>query len=364
MRIAVVGLGGAGSQAARLLAAEGHAVTGYERFAQGHARGSSHGATRIIRYAYENPRYTALMRRAFPLWDEFEEAAGEELFVRCGGLTLGPKTHERMLRTREAMDSQGVAYDEALPEEAADRWPALRLQPGEIALFQADAGFLRAARCVAAAWRLAAAAGATLREDAAVLQVRWSGGRAIVATEDGEDDFDACIVAAGAWMARLVPALASRLRVLKQQVVHLQCDAPHFEPSSLPAWIDAGTHDYGFPRDGESPGVKVAHHLDGTEVDPDVDDRAVDLCREAELIARAQRRLPGLTSRVVLAQSCLYTMAPGEDFVIARVPDAPGIIAVSACSGHGFKFTPLTGRLAADLATGREEIGTFPIPGA
>ena len=252
------------------------------------------------------------------------------------------------------MDAQGVEYEEACPEQAGERWPALRLQPGEVALFQADAGFLRASRCVAAAWRLAASAGATLREDAAVLQVRSSGGRAIVATEDGEEDFDACIVAAGAWMSRLVPALAQRLTVLKQQVVHLQCDSEDLEPSRLPVWIDGASHDYGFPRDGVSPGVKVAHHLDGAEVDPDVDDRAVDLCREVELITRARRRIPALSSRVVHAEACLYTMAPDEDFVISRVPGMPGVVAASACSGHGFKFTPLTGRLAADLALGRE----------
>ena len=355
MRVAVVGLGGAGAHAARYLAGEGATVTGFERFRLGHDRGSSHGTSRIIRLAYEDSLYTALMRRAFPLWSAFEDEAGEELLVRCGGITLGPAEHPRLSAVRDALRSQSVAFEELAPDAAAERFPALRLQRGEVALYQADAGFLRASRCVTAAWRLARAMGAELREDARVLSVQWRGDRATVATEAGEEDFDACIVSAGAFVSQLVPQVAPRLHVLAQQVLHLEPEtsAADFAPDRLPVWIDSGSHDYGFPSDGEQPGVKVAHHLDGPGADPEVS-RAVEIAREQELIARARRRLPGLSDRVAFAQSCLYTMAPGEDFIIDRVPGAPGIIVASACSGHGFKFTVLTGRIGADLALGRE----------
>lgn len=356
MRVAVVGLGGAGAQAARLLAEEGHDVTGFERHRLGHDRGSSHGASRIIRYAYEDALYTRLTRRARALWDELEASAGEELFVRCGGVTLGPREHPRMARVREAMASERVRFEELSPSEVAERFPAIRLRDGEAALYQADGGFLRASRCVAAAWRLARASGAALHEGESVASIAWRGGRAVVATSGGERDFDACVVAAGAWIGRLVPGLAPRLTVLKQQVVYcaIETHAERFEPSRMPTWIDVGSHDYGFPSDGEVEGVKVAHHGDGPAVDPELDDRAVDLARETAMLERARRRLPDLSDRVVSAQACLYTMAPGEDFVIDRVPGAPGIVVASACSGHGFKLTALTGRLAADLVLGRE----------
>jgi sarcosine oxidase len=47
--------------------------------------------------------------------------------------------------------------------------------------------------------------------------------------------------------------------------------------------------------------------------------------------------------------TCLYTNTPDEDFVLDR--QGPIVIG-SPCSGHGFKFTPLIGRILADLATG------------
>ena len=48
---------------------------------------------------------------------------------------------------------------------------------------------------------------------------------------------------------------------------------------------------------------------------------------------------------------CLYTNTPDEDFIIDYAPGLPNILVVSACSGHGFKFAPLVGEIAARLAT-------------
>ena len=47
--------------------------------------------------------------------------------------------------------------------------------------------------------------------------------------------------------------------------------------------------------------------------------------------------------------TCLYTNTATEDFVLD--PVGP-IVVVSPCSGHGFKFAPVIGRMAADLADG------------
>jgi glycine/D-amino acid oxidase-like deaminating enzyme len=44
-------------------------------------------------------------------------------------------------------------------------------------------------------------------------------------------------------------------------------------------------------------------------------------------------------------------MTPDEDFIIDRHPQHPQIVIASACSGHGFKFGIVLGRILADLAT-------------
>src|SRR3982074_145512 len=59
-----------GSAVAAHAASRGLRTLGIERFGPAHARGSSHGDTRIIRQAYfESPDYVPLLRRTYVLWD-------------------------------------------------------------------------------------------------------------------------------------------------------------------------------------------------------------------------------------------------------------------------------------------------------
>jgi len=60
-------------------------------------------------------------------------------------------------------------------------------------------------------------------------------------------------------------------------------------------------------------------------------------------------RVPGLDPAPVGELTCLYTLTASEDFILDR--QGPFVIC-SACSGHGAKFAPLTGEIAADLACG------------
>src|SRR3954468_1943671 len=87
----VLGTGGVGSAAAFHLARRGARVLGLDRFPGGHDRGSSHGETRVIRQAYfEHADYVPLLLRAYALWTELEQAAGERLLHEVGLLQVGP----------------------------------------------------------------------------------------------------------------------------------------------------------------------------------------------------------------------------------------------------------------------------------
>src|ERR1041384_4819353 len=88
----VVGLGGMGSAALYHMARRGKRVLGLDRFSPPHARGSSHGASRIIRLAYyEHPSYVPLLRRSYELWRELEGEAGESLLTITGSLDISAR---------------------------------------------------------------------------------------------------------------------------------------------------------------------------------------------------------------------------------------------------------------------------------
>ena len=62
-----------------------------DRFPGGHAHGSSHGQTRIIRKAYfEHPDYVPLLERAYVLWNELEQQSGQRLYHETGLIEIGP----------------------------------------------------------------------------------------------------------------------------------------------------------------------------------------------------------------------------------------------------------------------------------
>src|SRR2546430_16655375 len=89
--VVVCGLGATGSAALYQLARRGVRVLGLERFTPGHDRGSSHGATRIIRLSYfEHPSYVPLLRRAYTLWRELAAASGRKLLHITGVAEIGP----------------------------------------------------------------------------------------------------------------------------------------------------------------------------------------------------------------------------------------------------------------------------------
>ena len=74
--VVVVGGGVMGLASAWALARAGRDVTVLEQFEVGHPYGSSHGGSRIFRFAYDEPEWVRSAQEALPLWRELEEEVG------------------------------------------------------------------------------------------------------------------------------------------------------------------------------------------------------------------------------------------------------------------------------------------------
>jgi len=66
----------------------------------------------------------------------------------------------------------------------------------------------------------------------------------------------------------------------------------------------------------------------------------------------------GRDGAITGGKTCLYTSTPDEDFRIGRI-GTKGVFA-SACSGHGFKMGPWTGRILADIVEGKDTPENHP----
>jgi sarcosine oxidase len=84
-------------------------------------------------------------------------------------------------------------------------------------------------------------------------------------------------------------------------------------------------------------------------VDPDRRSFQPEPMQRTALQRYARRWLPGADAESMEDISCTYTTAADHNFILDRV--GPVVIG-AGFAGHGFKFTPVVGRILADLATG------------
>ena len=63
---------------------------------------------------------------------------------------------------------------------------------------------------------------------------------------------------------------------------------------------------------------------------------------------------------VLKKTACIFTNTPDENFIVDPCPDNnyPCIALISACSGHGFKFSSVIGEIMATLVTKTEKDST------
>jgi sarcosine oxidase len=364
----VVGLGAHGSAATAALARRGLSVLGLDRFARGEELGSSGGRSRMIRLAnFEDPAYVPMALASWDRWRSLEAESGAEILTITGGLYAGAWDSRPVAGSIRSAREHGLEHEVIDADEIHRRWPVFELAPGTVGLLELQAGTLRADRAIAAHLGVAERHGAMLEFGRRVVDWRpTSGGGFEVRTADGRVVGAAHLVlAAGAWLGRLVPDLGLPLRVERESVCWFD---PTDDPATIgadrmPVWVVAweGQAYYGFRHDPEV-GLKISLHHWGVYVDPDTVDRVVGAADEERVRAFVRRWMPTANGPLAATKVCLYTNAPDEAFVIDRHPAAAGVAFASACSGHGFKYAPVVGEMLADLAmSGSTEwpIGSF-----
>jgi len=353
--VVVIGLGVMGSAALHHLAVRGVRVLGIEQYEPGHDRGSSHGATRIIRLGYfEHPSYVSLLREAYPLWRELEAKVGRRLLHTTGIAEIGAPESELVQGTLTAARQHALPHDILDAAALMRRYPAFRVPGDFVGVVQPDGGFLDAEPALLGLVELARAGGAAIRTNEAVRAIEPHPAGARVVTGRDVVETSAVIVTAGARVKSLLPDLPAPLRITRQVLAWFEPrDTAMFSADRFPVFMIESPHGfhYGFPMDPHR-GVKLGkhHHLDET-VNPDNYDRTVSPRDERAIRVALENYIPAADGKLIAATTCLYTVAPDGDFIIDTLPGWPQVVIGSPCSGHGFKFAPLIGEILADLAT-------------
>lgn len=349
--VAVVGAGLMGSATAYAAARRGLSVALIEQFPLGHDRGSSHGSARIVRRAYADALYVGMSGEALELWHRLQSDSGTQLLRMTGGIDHGRRRD--LPGIVAALDAHRVGHELLDPESAMARWPGMTFD-GPV-LHHGDAGTVDAAGAVAAFCSGARERGADVRDSSPVTALEVTDDIVTLTTGTGVLRARTVVVAAGSWVGALLGGVIAlpALTVTQQQVFHF----PRRDGDvSWPVAVHKDAMStYSLPggRDGTGPAGsdarKVAEHDAGPVTTPELRDGVVDPAARERITAYVRNWLPGLVPEPFAEATCLYTSTSNEDFVIDR--DGP-VVVVSPCSGHGAKFAPLVGELAADLVMG------------
>lgn len=357
-RVAVVGVGTIGAMTLWQLAKQGVLAVGYDTFAPGHDRGAAGGESRIFRTAYkEGPQYVPLLREAYVLWRELEQASGRPLLHAVGCATVGPADHPSVLAVQDAARLHDLALDVLDADAARKRVPEHPVRDGEVMLIDPLGGLLRPEASVSAAVSAAEEIGAQVRRYSAVLAVRDNDGRsATVVTADGEATYDRVVVSPGPWAGMLDLPVALPLTVQRITATWFaRRDTELFDLAHTPVTIRVGSPGFScFPSvDGVSSKV-IVHGGFVDMVDPDTLPRTAPVAEVTRATAAVDAVLPGLFPDPVRIGMYCDAWTPDSHALLGPSHQGSAVIIAAGFSGHGFKLAPAFGRVVAGLACGGE----------
>jgi len=339
------------------LARAGHRVDIFEQAALPNPQASSMDEHRLIRHPYgDHAGYARMIDPAFAAWDLLWSELGCKLYAATGTLALTGNGAEWAERSAQTLAAIGRPMTELTIDELRRRFPQLNAGGVERAFWLDTGGVLFAQDIVTALARhLATQSHVGLHADMQIRTVDLEHGR-VTARDGTVHEADMVVVAAGAWVGRLLPT-GRRLVPSRQIVIYF-----HLPEDQRAVWargpmIIEKTGDVGlyFVPPMEGRGFKVGDHEFSRSGDPDGSREA----HEEEirpLLERCRGLFKGFDSwRTDRLKVCFYTVTEDERFVVEK-PGAKGWV-MSPCSGHGFKFGALMGlELARTIATNRDAL--------
>ncbi|MBS0219909.1 MAG: FAD-dependent oxidoreductase [Proteobacteria bacterium] len=354
----IVGGGIMGLATAWALAREGCRVEVFEQGELPNTLGSSFDEHRLIRHPYgEHIGYAQLIDDAFAAWDLLWGELGERFYAPTGTLALSGNGARWAERSAASLAAIGRPMTEIAVADLPRRFPLLKTGGVERAFWIETGGVLFAQNIVnALARRLAARPDISLHAHTPVRTVDLD--RACIVTETGAvHDADVMVVAAGAWVTRLLPPLASRLTPSRQVVAYFDLPVAARDAWNKGPMIIEQTGDVGLylvpPRQGR--GLKIGDHAFSRTGDP-TGAREASAAELEPLLARGRSLLQGFEHwRIERLKVCFYTVTGDERFIVEKQGNAGWVM--SPCSGHGFKFGALMGlELARTIVEGRDPL--------
>ena len=340
----IVGAGINGLCTARALHRRGWAVEVVEAGPVPNPQAASWDRHRMFRVHYPEPEMAARMRDALAAWEALWLDLGRSHYVERGTLALSRTAGDWSERTGTALAAVGAPLEQIEVAELSRRFPMLETDGVRFGLWSPQGGALMSDRILEDLVAWLRAAGVAVHPVVPVTAVDPATG--VASGPEGNFSGDVTILAAGVGLPRLVPDLAGDLVPHRCTVVYLRPSPAWAAAWTVgPAWVDLGGEEvlWGLPPIGDVP-LKLGFGLETRPADPLVERDAgpADICR---IVAAYRGRFRDVEAFEPVAAVANFYLAAAEERFVLRGDRR--MLVLSADSGHGFKFGPLTGEEVA-----------------
>jgi len=366
--VAIVGAGIMGAATACELARNGAKVTLIDQSFLPNPLAASVDHSKVFRFAYPEQFYVKLAVDALKRWRELESETGSRLLTKTGALLLGRRRPSFELDCYDAMRWEGLEAQLLDSQAVAERFPQFNADAFAYGVVDPAGAILHAELALGELLELARRRGVQIISEERVEGVSQpSGSKVELFTDAGREIVcEQAVIASGPWTRKLLPFLEAKLKTTRQELAYFEpivdpdrlksAAEISFEPDRFPIFLELDSGFYGFPVHN-SGAMKIANHNKGSEVNPysalnSVGESFIESCRAffAEFI-------PALANaRVCETRVCIYNNTPDDDFIIDWHPEMDRVLLVTGFSGHGFKFAPAIGHIAAVLISGDSSI--------
>ena len=385
--IVVVGAGAFGGWTALNLQRMGARVTLVDMYGPGNSRSTSGDETRGVRTSYgDRPHGELWMQwasQAITRWKEWDEeharALRMRLFHTTGDLILRADPENFTTQTAAWWTTNAIPFESLPVDEVRRRWPAINVEGITVALYEPNAGVVRARRAC----------------EAVAEVFRHEGGRVVIGRvvppEPGAFDghtvrmqdgtalsADAFVFAVGPWLGKTFASMRNRMRTPLGSVVYFGTPPgdDRFTAPNMPSWNFPGVTGWptlpvdsrGFRVRGGGGGggaPQPSQQAAGAPAappaappppvtDPDLSVRWVDADRVGRSRNFVAQRFPLLKDAPVLeTRACHYESTSSRNFIVAPHPEMPTVWVAGGGNAEGFKMGPVMGEYVAKRVLGR-----------
>ena len=322
---------------------------------RGHLAGGASGRSgAMVREHYLHPTLVKMAMEASDIFHNFPDAiGGDARFIETGRMLLFGERDANAAKANVEMNRElGVEIEILSTAEVTEKIPQVNLDGVSLGVYEPNSGYADPMATTYAYANQAKNHGAEIVTGCAVTEIKVAGGTVVgVETEEGLIEADAVVAAIGPWVNKLASPLGEFLPVtpIRVQMVHLR-RPPSLESLNVNV-IDYTTGAYFRVDAGHNTLVGGEDWDDLSEVvNPDAFGLNADHDTITRFWDRARLRFPDFDAATQRGgYGSLYDMTPDGNPILDKSASIEGLYWATGFSGHGFKLSPVVGRMVAEF---------------